>query len=124
MTRLDDATPDVPDGGADAPVPSGPALLVPHDPRWAALAAEHLVALHRALAPVVADVDACTFDHIGSTAVPGLVAKASVDLQVLVPVMPDPAALDAVLDPLGWLPARGSRADSPGVVRDIPGPGR
>jgi dephospho-CoA kinase len=85
-------------------------------------AAESLAALRRALAPVV-DVETCVFDHIGSTAVPGLAAKGIVDLQVLVPQMPDAAELDAALAPLGWVPARGSRADSPGVVRDIPAPG-
>jgi dephospho-CoA kinase len=103
-------------------VPSGPAVLVPHDPRWATLAAERLTELRRALAPLV-DVDACTFDHIGSTAVPGLAAKASIDLQVRVPALPPPAALDAALAPLGWVPAPGSRSDSPGVVRDLPAPG-
>lgn len=101
---------------------SGPAVLVPHDPQWATLAAERLTALRRALASLV-DVDACTFDHIGSTAVPGLAAKASVDLQVRVPALPQPAGLDAALAPLGWMPAPGSRPDSPGVFRDIPSPG-
>ncbi len=108
--------------GAGTPVPSGPAVLVPHDPRWAALAAGRLGELRRALAPLV-DVDACAFDHIGSTSVPGLAAKASVDLQVRVPALPPPAALDAALAPLGWVPAPGSRADSPGVSRDTPAPG-
>ncbi len=109
-------------GGAGSPVPSGPAVLVPHDPRWATLAAERLTELRRALAPLV-EVDACTFDHIGSTAVPGLAAKASIDLQVRVPALPGPTALDAALAPLGWVPAPGSRPDSPGVFRDTPAPG-
>ncbi|SDQ70658.1 GrpB family protein [Quadrisphaera sp. DSM 44207] len=108
---------------ARGPVPSGPAVLVPHDPRWAGFAAERLAALREALAPLVDDVDACAFDHIGSTAVPGLAAKASVDLQVRVPVLPEPAVLDAALAPLGWVPAPGSRPDSPGVTRDLPFPG-
>ncbi|SDF83677.1 GrpB domain, predicted nucleotidyltransferase, UPF0157 family [Blastococcus aurantiacus] len=103
-------------------MPSGPAVLVPHDPQWATLAVERLTELRRALALLV-DVDACTFDHIGSTAVPGLAAKASIDLQVRAPVLPEPAALDAALAPLGWVPAPGSRPDSPGVFRDIPAPG-
>jgi dephospho-CoA kinase len=103
-------------------VPNGPAVLVPHDPRWATLAAERLTELRRALAPLV-DVDACTFDHIGSTAVPGLAAKASIDLQVRLPALPPPAALDAALAPVGWVPAPGSRPDSPGVARDTPAPG-
>lgn len=111
-----------PAGGASGPVGRGPAVLVPHEPHWATLAAERLTALRRALAPLV-DVDECTFDHIGSTAVPGLAAKASIDLQVRVPALPEPTALDAALTPLGWVPALGSRPDSPGVFRDIPAPG-
>ncbi len=107
---------------ASGPIQSGPAVLVPHDPQWAPLAAEGLTELRRALAPLV-DVSACTFDHIGSTAVPGLAAKASIDLQVLAPALPEPTALDAALAPLGWVPAPGSRPDSPGVFRDIPAPG-
>ena len=103
-------------------MPSGPAVLVRHDPRWATLAAERLTALRRALAPLV-DVDECTFDHIGSTAVPGLAAKASIDLQVCVPALPVSTALDSALAPLGWVPAPGSRPDSPGVSRDTPAPG-
>ncbi len=108
--------------GVRGPVARGAAVLVPHDPRWATLAAERLTELRRALAPLV-DVDACSFDHIGSTAVPGLAAKASIDLQVRAPALPEPTALDAALAPLGWVPSSGSRPDSPGVFRDIPAPG-
>lgn len=108
--------------GVRGPVARGAAVLVPHDPQWATLAAERLTELRRALAPLV-DVDACSFDHIGSTAVPGLAAKASIDLQVRAPALPEPTALDAALAPLGWVPALGSRPDSPGVFRDIPAPG-
>ncbi len=117
--RTSDGVPARRGGG---PVPSGPAVLAPHDPYWATFAAERLAELRPALARLV-DVDACAFDHIGSTAVPGLAAKASVDLQVRVPALPEPSALDAALAPLGWVPAPGSRADSPGVVRDTPAPG-
>lgn len=58
----------------------------------------------------VVDVDQCTFDHIGSTAVAGFDAKPYGDLQ-------------AVLTPVGWVPAPGSRPGFPGVLRDKPGPG-
>lgn len=122
VTGSVDATDDVPDGGARSPVPSGPAVLMMHNPRWATLAAERLTVLGHALTPLV-DVDASAFDHIGSTAVAGLAAKASVDLQVRVPVLPEPTAMDAALARLGWTPAPGSRADSPGVDRDSPAPG-
>lgn len=45
------------------------------------------------------------------------------DLQVRLPALPEPTALDAALAPLGWVPACGSRVDSPGVDRDEPAPG-
>lgn len=97
-------------------------MQVPHDPRWSVQAQRQLAALRDALAAVL-DVGNAAFDHIGSTAVPGLAAKPWVDLQVLVPALPDPAVLDATLAPLHWQPALGSRPDSPGVFRDIPSPG-
>jgi GrpB-like predicted nucleotidyltransferase (UPF0157 family) len=62
-------------------------------------------------------------DHIGSTSVPGLAAKAILDLQVLMPELPDEAATAAALAPLGFRLAVGSRPDSPGVRSDIPRPG-
>lgn len=117
MQRLRSAS----DGGAHAP--SGPPVLVPHDPRWAVHAERHLEAVRRALAPLVDGLGDGTFDHIGSTAVPGLDAKGSVDLQVRLPLIPPPAGLDAALAPLGWAPAPGSRPDSPGVTSDVPWPG-
>ena len=98
-------------------------MLVAHDPRWAPWAQRHLEAIRRALVLLVEDLDACTFDHIGSTAVPGLDAKAFVDLQARLPLIPPPADLDAALAPLGWAPALSSRPDSPGVTSDLPWPG-
>lgn len=105
----------------DAPTrPSGPPVLHPHDPAWAAEAEDRLRALRRAVAPLVPDVTACSFDHIGSTSVPGLAAKRTVDLQVRLPALPETSALEDALAPLGWEVARGSRPDSPGVTRDLP----
>ena len=98
-------------------------MLVAHDPRWPVRAERHLAAIRRTLVPLVDDVGACAFDHIGSTAVPGLDAKAFIDLQVRLPAIPPPADLDAALEPLGWVPAPGSRPDSPGVTSDLPWPG-
>lgn len=63
------------------------------------------------------------YDHIGSTAVPGLAAKPIVDLQVRMPSLPGPAALARLLAPTGFVPAHGTRPDSPGVYRDSPRPG-
>ena len=59
--------------------------LVPHDPAWAAQAQRLLERLRLALGEL-----AVTADHVGSTAVPGIVAKDVLDLQVGVP------SLDAV----------------------------
>lgn len=97
--------------------------MQPHDPRWASRAESQLQGLRQALAPLVPDLAACSFEHIGSTAVPGLAAKPVVDLQVRLPALPETAALDRALAPLGWEPARGSRPDSPGVTHDLPAPG-
>lgn len=92
-------------------------MLQPYDPTWPARAAELLTAVERALEPLgVAEA----FDHIGSTSVPGLAAKAYVDLQVRVRELPPPGPFDAALAPTGFVPAVGSRPDSPGVHRDLP----
>ena len=61
-----------------------------------------------------------SFEHIGSTSVPGLMAKAYVDLQVIVSELPQHELLDQALAPTGFAPTTGSRPDSPGVYRDIP----
>lgn len=71
-------------------------MLAPHDPQWAARAAA-LVAELRAAAPVFA-----ALHHIGSTAVPGLVAKPVIDL---LGEVADLAALEAArpaLEAAGW----------------------
>ncbi|MEW1959887.1 GrpB family protein [Kineococcus sp. NPDC059986] len=95
----------------------GPAVLQPYDPTWPARATRLLTAVRAALAPLgVAEA----FEHIGSTAVPGLPAKAYVDLQVTMSEFPEPAVLDAALAPTGFEPAVGARPDSPGVHRDLP----
>lgn len=54
-----------------------PVQLVPHDPRWLELAASEADRLRRALGAVAVGVE-----HIGSTAVPGLIAKPIIDLMV------------------------------------------
>lgn len=78
-----------------------------------------LSALHAAF-DGVAGADAASFDHIGSTAVAGLPAKPLIDLQVRISPLPDEDELRRRLEPLGYVRARGSRPDSPGVDRDIP----
>ena len=61
-----------------------------------------------------------SFEHIGSTSVPGLKAKAYIDLQVVVSQLPRHELLDQALTPTGFVPTTGSRPDSPGVHRDVP----
>jgi GrpB-like predicted nucleotidyltransferase (UPF0157 family) len=69
--------------------------IIPYDERWpdefAALAAPLWAAL---------GARALRIDHIGSTAVPGLAAKDSIDIQVTVAAL-DPA-VEAALAPLGY----------------------
>lgn len=59
--------------------PSIPVHLVPYDPRWPEIAARHSAALE-AIPGVFSSVQ-----HIGSTSVPGLIAKPVVDLIALSP---------------------------------------
>ncbi|PRY18150.1 GrpB-like predicted nucleotidyltransferase (UPF0157 family) [Kineococcus rhizosphaerae] len=92
-------------------------MLQPYDPDWPIRAARLLTAVQQVLAPLeVAEA----FDHIGSTSVPGLAAKAYLDLQVLVRELPEPSVVDDALAAAGFVPAVGARPDSPGVHRDIP----
>lgn len=97
----------------------GPAVLQPYDPAWPVRAAELLAAVEGVLAPLGV-VEA--YDHIGSTSVPGLTAKACLDLQVTVRELPGPGPgrFEEALATLGFVPAVGSRPDSPGVHRDLP----
>ena len=55
-------------------------VLVDHDPAWPALFAE----LRDRVAATLGDL-AVAIEHVGSTAVPGLVAKPIVDIDVVVP---------------------------------------
>ncbi|MBW4719697.1 GrpB family protein [Saccharothrix sp. SC076] len=96
----------------------GPAVLHDHDPALPVAAARLLDRLRVGLRDH--DDGTWTYDHIGSTAVPGLRAKPFVDLQVGVGTLPTPAA-DDVLAAAGFRPAEGARPDSPGVHHDGPG---
>lgn len=103
--------------------PAGPPVLVPHDLAWATRAREQLTVIRAALTVVLDDPDTAVYEHIGSTAVSRLAAKGVVDLQVRLAALPETDLLDAALAPTGWIPATGSRPDSPGVHRDLPSPG-
>lgn len=99
-----------------APVPSSAAVLRDWDPDWPTAAARRLARLRLALG----GMEGAPFrlDHIGSTSVPGLRAKPILDLQVVVPALPDEGELQRRVLQVGFLPARGSRPDSPGVTHD------
>ena len=101
------------------PVPAGPPALAGHDPARTAAAARLLGRLETGLRDRGLDDGTWTYDHIGSTAVPGLRAKPYIDLQVGVTGLPargSPA--EDVLSTAGFQRASGSRSDSPGVDRD------
>jgi dephospho-CoA kinase len=98
------------------------AVIVDYESSWPDHAARLLDEVGAALAPL-GDSGRFSYEHIGSTAVRGLAAKPIIDLQVRMPSLP---ALDELADLLahtGFVPAPGSRADSPGVYRDTPRPG-
>jgi dephospho-CoA kinase len=98
---------------------ANPAALFPHDPAWLDAAADHLRPIREALADLPG-AHRASYDHIGSTSVPGLAAKPYLDLQVRMLPLAAEEELIARLRPLGFERARGSRPDSPGVHRDIP----
>lgn len=64
-----------------------PVTVEPHDPRWAALALDEIARLRGGLGP-----DA-RVEHVGSTAVPGLLAKPVIDLLVGVADLSQPLRL-------------------------------
>lgn len=82
--------------------------LVPADPAWAGQADRLLARLRLAFGDVLV-----TADHIGSTAVPGLVAKDVLDLQIGVTSLDaaDGEAVRARLDAAGFPRAEGVYAD-------------
>ncbi|MBM7774504.1 GrpB-like predicted nucleotidyltransferase (UPF0157 family) [Actinokineospora baliensis] len=59
-----------------------------------------------------------TWDHIGSTSVPGLAAKDVVDLQVGVPSLDDVGGLAEAVLAAGFVDVALTVPGSPGVVRD------
>lgn len=71
--------------------------LVPYDRRWPDLAHRELARLRFAL-----DRRAVGFEHVGSTSVPGLVAKPVLDLLVGVPRFADAPEALPLLEKLGY----------------------
>ncbi len=82
-----------------------PVELHEHSPAWAELAEQWIADIRRALRPLPARIE-----HVGSTAVPGLVAKPVVDLMVCIPDVDDETAFRPGLESLGLV----LRAREPG----------
>ena len=71
--------------------------LDPHDPEWADQARREAVRLHKAVGPAILEIH-----HIGSTSIPGIVAKPILDLMG---IAPDLATLEQArrqLETLGY----------------------
>lgn len=96
-----------------------PAELRDHAPEWIANARVRLAEIRSALAGLNGASEA-GYEHIGSTSVPGLAAKPILDLQVRILPLPSEKLLGERLRRIGFVRAKGSRPDSPGVDRDIP----
>ncbi|WP_330257366.1 GrpB family protein [Nocardia sp. NBC_00565] len=96
-------------------------MIVDYDAYWPARA-ERLLQIVRSALLKLDNSDMFIYEHIGSTAVPGLAAKPILDLQVSMPTLPPLEAIADLLAQTGFEPAPGARADSPGVYRDIPRP--
>ena len=97
----------------------GPPALHDHDPQLLVTAQRLLTRLRDELIRRGLDDGRWTYDHIGSTAVPGLQAKQFVDLQIgAVPLPGEGSAADQVLAAAGFRTVTGARPDSPGVYWD------
>ena len=59
--------------------PGGPIVLVPHDPTWASAFREEADRIQRALGPRLV-----ALHHIGSTAIPGILAKPVIDMLAVI----------------------------------------
>ncbi len=93
-----------------------PAKVQVHDPRWAWAGRRGLDRIRSSLRHLD-PAGAFRYDHIGSTSVPGLSARALIDLQVRVRRLPVPAEVDRAMAAIGFLPTAGS---GPDVDQDAP----
>lgn len=96
-----------------------PAALVEHRVEWSESASRLLSGIRQALTGMDGS-ESAILDHIGSTSVSGLAAKPFLDIQLRIFPLPAEHNLITRLEPLGYVKARGSRPNSPGVVRDLP----
>lgn len=76
-----------------------PILLVPHNPKWALRFARERERIARA----VSAANIVRISHIGSTAVPGLISKPTIDILLEIADGCDPEQLKTALTADGWL---------------------
>lgn len=86
--------------------------MVPYDPRWKAYFEEEAAALKRRLGPLLAG----PVVHIGSTAIPQLIAKPQIDMMAPVRDLADATTIVSELRPLGYI-ERSHRRDAVLVIR-------
>jgi GrpB-like predicted nucleotidyltransferase (UPF0157 family) len=72
--------------------------LVPHDPAWAAQAAAESARLAEAIGPTLIRIE-----HVGSTSIPGIMAKPTIDLQPIVRSLAELDARRPQVEALGYL---------------------
>jgi GrpB-like predicted nucleotidyltransferase (UPF0157 family) len=75
----------------------GPVLLVESDPEWPALFELEVVRIRGALGERVVRIE-----HVGSTSVPGLIAKPIIDIALVVPDSADESAYVPGLEAAGY----------------------
>ena len=92
-----------------------PVVVVPYDERWPALFEAEAVRLGHALADM-----AVRIEHVGSTAVPGLVAKPVIDIQISVQAIEPPKPYAAPLEELGYGNWRDAHEPGHRFCRDDP----
>ena len=88
-------------------MPPGTLTLVSHDPAWPVLYDVLSTRVRAALGPLALGVE-----HVGSTSVPGLLAKPVIDVAVAVASVAAAEACVAPLEALGWR-HRGMHGDDP-----------
>ncbi|HEV7693468.1 MAG TPA: GrpB family protein [Hyphomonadaceae bacterium] len=72
--------------------------LAPHDPKWAVQAAAESGRLAQAIGPTLIRIE-----HVGSTSIPGIRAKPTIDLQPIVRCVADLDARQPQVEALGYV---------------------
>lgn len=90
--------------------------VVPYDPRWAADFEDEAAAIERCLGPLLAG----PVVHMGSTAIPNMIAKPQIDMMAPVPDLDDATTIVVELEPLGYF-ERPHRRDALLVIRGAKG---